>query len=162
MARSLSQTLTRFPNSLSSATSTRFVNFRHRSNSAEVFSGENMAAEEVEKVAMKNLEDAIHKIIVKKSQPDWISLVPGASYWVPPKSKAQGLANVIGNLVHNSAAATAVIKGGNKGFSLSSNRGWPSSAHFFEGASHSSLEGETGKSRKTASKHASQFEDEEG
>lgn len=88
-------------------------------------------------MAMKNLEDAIHKIIVKRSQPDWIPLVPGASYWVPPKSKAKGLAHVIGKLVHNSSSATATATAAaimkDKSLSLSSNRGWPSSAHFFKG-----------------------------
>lgn len=78
-------------------------------------------------MAIKNLEEAIHKIIVKKSEPDWIPFVPGASYWVPPKSKSQGLAHVVGKLAGNKRV--------DKSFSLSSNRnrGWPSSAHFFKG-----------------------------
>ncbi|KNA13940.1 hypothetical protein SOVF_112130 [Spinacia oleracea] len=160
MARSLSQTLTRFSplsNSLSTAASTtRLINFRHRSNSPEINSVEFPVAEDTEKVAINTLEDEIHNIIVKRSQPDWIPLVPGASYWVPPRSKAHGYAKVIRKLVHCSAA-TARMKGHtNKSVSLSSSRGWPSSAHYFKGGSHSPMEGET------TSKYASQSEDEEG
>lgn len=128
MARSLSQLRTHLSilsNTHSSAT--RLVNLRHRSNSPEILFSGDIPAEEIEKVAIKNLEEAIHKIIVKKSEPDWIPFVPGASYWVPPKSKSQGLAHVVGKLAGNKRV--------DKSFSLSSNRnrGWPSSAHFFKG-----------------------------
>ncbi|KAK9699438.1 hypothetical protein RND81_08G173400 [Saponaria officinalis] len=37
--------------------------------------------------ALRRLEEAVHRLIVKKAQPDWIPLVPGGSYWVPPKTK---------------------------------------------------------------------------
>ncbi|XP_057535107.1 uncharacterized protein LOC130813313 [Amaranthus tricolor] len=140
-------------NSATKGPANRFMNFRHKSNVSLVFSVEDPAPEEMETIAMKNLEDAIHKIIVKKSQPNWIALVPGASYWVPPKSKAQGIAHVIGKLVNNSTTTNSMLK--DKSF-LSSNRGWPSSAYFFKGASNSPLEGET------ISKQTSQSEDEEG
>ena len=71
-------------------------------------------------------------MIVKKAQPDWLPLVPGGSYWVPPKCKSNGFDQVLANLVQESNAKKV----------LRSSRGWPSSAQFFIGESHSPLEGE--------------------
>lgn len=143
MARSLAQTLTRLtpisPSSLSSPT--RFLNSRQRSTTPEKVAGAGKTDQHEEAEALKNLEDAIHRVVVKRSEPDWIRLAPGASYWVPPKSKASGFADVIEKLANNSNNPKKVKK--EMAFSRSSNRGWPSSACYFKGASHSPLEGET-------------------
>lgn len=109
----------------------------------------------MERIAMKNLEDAIHRIIVKRSEPDWLPFVPGGSYWVPAKSKAHGVAQVIGKLLNGpTSSKTSMSK--EQAFSLTYDRGWPSETYFFKGASHSPLEGET------PTKHTSQSEEEEG
>lgn len=108
----------------------------------------------MEKVAMKNLEDAIHRIVVKRSEPGWLLFAPGASYWVPPKSKSRGFAEVIGKLAENPTPVKVVKT--EQALSRAHNRGWPSSAYYFKGVSHSPLEGET------TPKHAFQSEEEEG
>ncbi|GMH03871.1 hypothetical protein Nepgr_005710 [Nepenthes gracilis] len=155
MARSLSQSLSRFTTlsiSISSRPApNRLLNVRKRSNQSEksnLIEIEFGSETEIERIAIQKLEDAIHRIIIKRSQPDWLPFVPGASYWVPSKSKARGFAEVISKL--------AVSKNKDEAMSLTTNRGWPSSEYFFKGASPSSLEVET------SSKQTSQSEDEEG
>uniref|UniRef100_A0A7C9E4S8 Uncharacterized protein n=1 Tax=Opuntia streptacantha TaxID=393608 RepID=A0A7C9E4S8_OPUST len=147
MARSLSQALT----------PTRLI---HLSSSARLLSRrllsdmpEPVEESDKERIAMKKLEDAIHRIIVKRSEPHWLPFVPGSSYWVPPKSKARGVAQVIGKLLNGSSSPSMSKE---QALTLTCNRGWPSSAYFLEGASHAPLEGET------VTKHTFQSEDEEG
>ncbi|KAJ8447567.1 hypothetical protein Cgig2_031180 [Carnegiea gigantea] len=123
MARCLSQTLTRLARLSSSAdpSAARVLSRRLRSSVPE--------ESDKERVAMTKLEDAIHRIIVKRSEPDWLPFVPGSSYWVPPKSKARGVAQVIGKLLHSSSS-TSMSK--EEALTLTYSRGWPSSAYFFE------------------------------
>lgn len=85
----------------------------------------------MEKVAMKNLEDAIHRIVVKRSEPGWLPFAPGASYWVPPKSKSRGFAEVIGKLAENPTPVKVVKT--EQALSRAHSRGWPSSAYYFKG-----------------------------
>lgn len=155
MARSLAQTLTRLT-PINPSSTVRFFNFRQRSGTAERFAGKELDESEVdmEKVAMKNLEDAIHRIVVKRSEPGWLPFAPGASYWVPPKSKSRGFAEVIGKLAENPTPVKVVKT--EQALSRAHSRGWPSSAYYFKGVSHSPLEGET------APKHTLQSEEEEG
>ncbi|GAB4849944.1 hypothetical protein Ancab_029244 [Ancistrocladus abbreviatus] len=152
MARSLSQTIAKLtPLSLSNSSPSRLLTLRHRTNLPEKSNRIDIelgSDAEMERIAIQKLEDAIHRIIIKRSQPKWLPFVPGASYWVPPKSKARGFAEVISKL------AVSVNK--DEAMSLATDRGWPSSEYFFKGASPSPLEGETD------SKKTSRNEEEEG
>ncbi|GAB4841875.1 hypothetical protein Ancab_011830 [Ancistrocladus abbreviatus] len=129
MARSLSQTLAKFtPLSLSKSSPSQLSTLRLRSNLSDKSNQieiELGSDAEMELIAIQKLEDAIRRIIIKRSQPDWLPFVPGASYWVAPKSKARGFADVMTKL------AVSVNK--NEVMSLTSNRGWPSSEYFFKG-----------------------------
>ncbi|XP_074266395.1 uncharacterized protein LOC141589662 [Silene latifolia] len=110
----------------------------------------------MERAALKKLEDAIHRMIIKKSEPDWLPLVPGGSYWVPPKSESRGFAQVVATLVKDSTSVTEFMRN-DVSFGLNSNRGLPYSTQFFKGSSNSPLEEETN------SKNSNQSEeDEEG
>ncbi|KAK9757104.1 hypothetical protein RND81_01G139900 [Saponaria officinalis] len=104
--------------------------------------------------ALRRLEEAVHRLIVKKAQPDWIPLVPGGSYWVPPKTTSRGFAQVVANLVKDSSSGGGNSRVGDQ--LLNSNRGWPSSAQFFIGGSHPPMEGEM------TFKRSNKTEDEEG
>ncbi|XP_008781764.1 uncharacterized protein LOC120111554 [Phoenix dactylifera] len=85
------------------------------------------AGPDVEVLGMRRLEDAIHGIIVRRSAPDWLPFIPGASYWVPPRKRPYGVVELIGRLA-NPMTEEEVL-------SLTSVRGWPSSAFFVEGVS---------------------------
>lgn len=106
---------------------------------------------EEEKAALRRLEEAVQRVIVRKAQPRWIPLVPGGSYWVPPTSAANGFARVVADLVKDSKAKEV---GGSRLWN--SSRGWPSSAQFFIGTSQSPSEGEL------SVKRPKKPEDEEG
>ncbi|KAH9619976.1 hypothetical protein KSS87_006868 [Heliosperma pusillum] len=96
MSRSLSQTLTRITHT--STTTVAISAAARRNQSTQPETGVAKTKEEVERAALKKLEDAIHRMIIKKSEPDWLPLVPGGSYWVPPKSQSRGFAQVVANL----------------------------------------------------------------
>ncbi|KAK9689534.1 hypothetical protein RND81_09G065400 [Saponaria officinalis] len=53
--------------------------------------------------ALRRLEEAVHRLIVKKAQPDWIPLVSGGSYWVPPKMKSRGQRSIVVNGLRKAA-----------------------------------------------------------
>ncbi|XP_051131630.1 uncharacterized protein LOC127251801 [Andrographis paniculata] len=100
------------------------------------------AGAEVITVRIRKLEDAIHSIIVRRAAPDWLPFLPGYSYWVPPRASA--LRNhPAGSLVEaiekmNSLGTTTNRRLPNElsedeKMSLSSSKGWPSSAVFIEG-----------------------------
>ncbi|XP_070676380.1 uncharacterized protein [Malus domestica] len=75
---------------------------------------------------LRKLEDAIHWIIVRRSVPDWLPLLPGASYWVPhPRSRSHGLAQLVDKLAKPLSEEETM--------SMSTVKGWPSSAYFIEG-----------------------------
>ncbi|KAL9265780.1 hypothetical protein AKJ16_DCAP08644 [Drosera capensis] len=167
MARSLSKTLARLV--LPSIPPPRLLAVRSRSDRAANFEpviteDEDLIGDDAEAIAVRKVEDAIHRVIVKRSQPDWIVFVPGASYWVPPKGLARGLAEVIGGLVASRTKGNGSVGGGGdnnsnkrdvEGLKVVSNRGWPSSDYFFKGVHPSSLD--VGPSPKKTSKS----EDEE-
>ncbi|KAL3528494.1 hypothetical protein ACH5RR_007816 [Cinchona calisaya] len=77
---------------------------------------------EAEALAVRRIEDAIHRIIVKQSAPDWLPFVPGASYWVPPKRRNYGIEQIVHKLA-NTPSDEEVM-------SLTTSRGWPSSAFY--------------------------------
>ncbi|GMH16070.1 hypothetical protein Nepgr_017911 [Nepenthes gracilis] len=155
MARSLSQTLDRvalLSQSISSRSPpNRLLNSRNRSNQSEKSSqiGLELGSDtDMDRISIQKLQDAVHWIIIKRAQPDWLPFVPGASYWVPPKSKARGFTDVISKL------SVSIIK--DEVISFNTNHGWPLSEYYFEGASQSPLEIEM------SCKQTSQSEDEEG
>lgn len=77
---------------------------------------------EAEAKAVEKIEDVIHGIIVKRSKPDWLPFVPGASYWVPPRRTSYGVAEIVHNL------ANALTD--EEYLSLTTLQGWPSSAFY--------------------------------
>ncbi|KAJ4963517.1 hypothetical protein NE237_023456 [Protea cynaroides] len=159
MARALSQTLMRVsssPSFLSSkaqllAPSSRFINHRNRSNrseKAQLVEVDLDSDNEVEVLGLRRLEEAIHGIIVRRSAPDWLPFVPGSSYWVPPRRRPSGFLDLVGKLA-NPLTEEELL-------SLTTVRGWPSSAYFVEGASPYPVDNDKNL------KKTSQSEDEEG
>ncbi|KAI3873117.1 hypothetical protein MKX03_031493 [Papaver bracteatum] len=177
-ARTLSQILTQSKKlsilSSSGSTSARFVTTKNLSSKSErggslievnlETDGEN------EIIGMKRLEDAIYGIIVRRSAPDWLPFSPGSSYWVPPKKRPQGFAELIGKLANPLSEDETL--------SLNTARGWPSTSFFIDGSSspHSlsphivekeivveePIAVEKKEKSKKSTKAASQPEDEEG
>ncbi|XP_050233528.1 uncharacterized protein LOC126682015 [Mercurialis annua] len=47
---------------------------------------------------LRKLEDAIHRIIVRRAAPDWLPFIPGSSYWVPPHRSTAGIASLVEKL----------------------------------------------------------------
>lgn len=75
---------------------------------------------------LSKLEDAIHRIIVRRSAPDWLPFLPGSSYWVPPpKSQFYGVAQLVEKLANPLTPEQSM--------STSTVRGWPSSDYFIKG-----------------------------
>lgn len=133
MARLLSQSLIRGSQTLirapSAAAPASLVGFRRRSSLSdrvELIEVEVGAeAEEVEVLGMRRLEDAIHAIVVRRSAPDWLPFVPGASYWVPARRRPSGIAELVSRLANPMTEEESL--------SFTTVRGWPSSAYFVEG-----------------------------
>lgn len=78
---------------------------------------------ESEALAVRIIEDAVHRIIVNRSAPEWLPLVPGASYWVPPKRRNYGVAQLLRRLSNSPLDPDQLM-------SLTTSRGWPSSAYY--------------------------------
>ncbi|KAL9247217.1 hypothetical protein vseg_020672 [Gypsophila vaccaria] len=157
MARSLS--LARRHLTTTTTTTTTLLPRRYKSTRPE-YAVARPKEEEEEKEGeemMRRLEEAVNRVVVKRAQPDWIPLVPGGSYWVPPIESSRGFHQLVSNLVkHSTPNESNKNKEGVSVRVFNSTRGWPSSAHFFIGSSHTPLEGEmTFKSSKKS-------EDEEG
>ncbi|KAI3977895.1 hypothetical protein MKX01_036735 [Papaver californicum] len=117
--------------SASASTSSRFVTTRNRSSKSEGGGGSlievNLETDgENEIVGMRRLEDAIYGIIVRRSAPDWLPFSPGSSYWVPPKKRPQGFAELIGKLANPLSEDETL--------SLTNARGWPSTSFFIDGS----------------------------
>nr|GMD32224.1 Nuclear-interacting partner of ALK like [Ipomoea batatas] len=131
MARSISQTLNLIRSNAKSSSSAVVDSIRltssrsvssHPDSSVKNASGD---ASEAEAVAVQRIEDAIHRIIVRRSAPDWLPFVPGASYWVPPRRGSYGIADLVHKL-SNSLSEEEVM-------ALTTDRGWPSSSFFVDG-----------------------------
>ncbi|KAK0598785.1 hypothetical protein LWI29_037982 [Acer saccharum] len=76
---------------------------------------------------LSKLEDAIHRIIARRSAPDWLPFLPGYSYWVPPPtSQFYGVAQLVEKLANPLTHEQSM--------STNSARGWPSSEFFIRGA----------------------------
>ncbi|KVI01429.1 uncharacterized protein LOC112500800 [Cynara cardunculus var. scolymus] len=137
MARFLSQTLIRTTSSASNSLQTfkLGISMEHRfssqSGKAQLIEVDLESDGEVEVLGLRKLEDAIHSIIVRQSAPDWLPFVPGSSYWVPPRRHrpdSLGMINVLRKFRRRSRDAET-----EESMAVSSSRGWPSSAYFFEG-----------------------------
>ncbi|CAE5964640.1 unnamed protein product [Arabidopsis arenosa] len=97
---------------------------------------------------LHKLEDAVHRIMVRRSAPDWLPFVPGASYWVPPpRSQTHGIAKLVEKLANPISDEESI--------SISSVRGWPCSDYFIKGVQPQSVETEM------TSNTASHSDDEE-
>ncbi|KAI3990292.1 hypothetical protein MKX01_037631 [Papaver californicum] len=178
-ARTLSQILIQSKklsilSSSSASTSSRFVTTRNRSSKSDgggsLIEVNLETDSENEIVGIRRLEDAIYGIIVRRSAPDWLPFSPGSSYWVPPKKRPQGFAELIGKLANPLSEDETL--------SLTNARGWPSTSFFIDGsASPRSLSPhiiekemvvdepiavEKKEKSKKSTKAASQLEDEEG
>ncbi|KAK9923989.1 hypothetical protein M0R45_032380 [Rubus argutus] len=137
MARSLSQTLTltRHLSPKSSSSSSRLITLRAQSNLPFHNDQTDPATDSSATVdpLLRKLEDAIHRIIVRKSAPDWLPFVPGASYWVPPpRSRSHGLAQLVEKLANPLTEEESM--------SMTTVRGWPSSSYFIQGSSPQLME----------------------
>lgn len=87
--------------------------------------------EDVQVLGTQKLEDVIHNIIVKRSAPDWLPFIPGASYWVPPprtRRLHQGVFDILGKKLTNPPGLSD-----EESLSISTFHGWPSSFFFFQG-----------------------------
>ncbi|XP_051201230.1 uncharacterized protein [Lolium perenne] len=116
----------------------------------------------VEVAGIRRLEEAIHGVMVRRSTPEWLPFVPGGSFWVPPMRRPHGVAELVGRI-----AASGVGEAGQVAYqaeayvpmteeeelSLSTARGWPSSAYFVEGKSL--------RSKKRSIKDAAHTDDDE-
>ncbi|EOA35835.1 hypothetical protein CARUB_v10021076mg [Capsella rubella] len=123
---------------------------RRSNRIVELYEIDTAASQSQSDPLLHKLEDAVHRIMVRRSAPDWLPFVPGASYWVPPpRSQTHGIAKLVEKLANPISDEESI--------SISSVRGWPSSDYFIKGVVEpQSMETET------ASKTASHSEDEEG
>lgn len=76
-------------------------------------------------LAMKKLDELIHRIIVQKSTPDWLPFVPGSSFWVPPRLGTSKFIDLVGKLAGQLNQEESL--------SLTSLRGWPCPSFFLNG-----------------------------
>ncbi|MFS7934821.1 hypothetical protein Hanom_Chr05g00396181 [Helianthus anomalus] len=133
MARFLSQTLIRSTSFSSNSLKLAIHQpnrFSSRSGESQLIDVEVESDGDVEVLGLRKLEDVIHNIIVRQSAPDWLPFLPGSSYWVPPRRhrpQSDALLQVFKGL--------AVPLTEDESMSLSSSRGWPSSAYFIQGTS---------------------------
>ncbi|KAJ4754923.1 hypothetical protein LUZ62_089328 [Rhynchospora pubera] len=103
-------------------------------------------------LGIKRLEDAIQGVIVKRSAPDWLPFVPGASYWVPPFRKPMGVMELVSRVANE--RGEMVVMSEEESLSFTSVRGYPSSTYFLEGGPPHPV-------KKRSRKVASQTDDEE-
>ncbi|KAL1569893.1 hypothetical protein AAHA92_01311 [Salvia divinorum] len=87
-----------------------------------------LAESEAKANAVEKVEDAIHSFIVRRSRPDWLTFVPGGSYWVPPRLTSYRIIETL------SSALTE-----EEYLSLSTVQGWPSSAFYVHNDTSSHL-----------------------
>ncbi|XP_006389947.2 uncharacterized protein LOC18009121 [Eutrema salsugineum] len=158
MARSSSPSLSLSRCRLAGASllpSSRTIFFRSQSSNrranrrGELYEIDTAASKSQSDPLLQKLEDAVHRIIVRRSAPDWLPFVPGASYWVPPpRSQTHGIAKLVEKLANPI--------GDEESISISSGRGWPSSDYFIKGVQPQLVETDM------ASNTASHSEDDEG
>ncbi|XVE91099.1 hypothetical protein DITRI_Ditri20bG0128000 [Diplodiscus trichospermus] len=152
MARSLSQTLTRLgPINKPRPSSSCFLSLRTQSNQPNHsdLSDPSSDSSSSSDPLLRKLEDAIHRIIVRRSAPDWLPFLPGSSYWVPPSTaQSYGLTQLVEKLANPLTPEESM--------STTTVRGWPSSDYFIKGRSPHPVEVDM------TSNSSSQSEDDEG
>ncbi|KAJ4830233.1 hypothetical protein Tsubulata_037556 [Turnera subulata] len=134
MARSLSLSLSRSYAAVSSTSaarpcSSRLLSVRAQSNLPPSLN--ELAAEDSSSTdpLLRKLEDAIHRIIVRRAAPDWLPFIPGSSYWVPPPRSGSSSSSGIAHLVEKLANPLT----DEQSLSTTTVRGWPSSDYFVKG-----------------------------
>ncbi|XP_056167118.1 cell wall integrity and stress response component 1-like [Syzygium oleosum] len=151
--------------SSSSSSSSRLLAHRpHSSSSSSSSSSPADVGGDPSDPLLRKLEDVIHHLIVRRSEPDWLPFRPGSSYWVPPRSKSRGIAQLIGKLAssHSSHSHPHPLAdpflSSSSAASAAGPHGWPSSSFFIHGALPSAYPEEAAQTSDTES----QSEDEEG
>ncbi|KAK8496269.1 hypothetical protein V6N13_130334 [Hibiscus sabdariffa] len=129
MARSLCQTIIKLhPITKPTPSSSRVLSFRSQSNQPSHFDQPDASSDASSDPLLRKLEDAIHRIIVRRSAPDWLPFLPGSSYWVPPSTaRSYGLAQIVEKLANPLTPDESI--------STTTVRGWPSSEYFIKGGS---------------------------
>ncbi|CAN8304979.1 unnamed protein product [Cochlearia groenlandica] len=165
MSRSLSFSLSLSKRSFAASSllpSPHILSFRSQSSDrrrsygvVDLYEFDTAASQSPSDPLIQKLEDAVHRIYVRRSAPDWLPFVPGGSYWVPPPgsvSESHGIAKLVANLAnpltHEESLST----------NSSSSRGWPSSDYFLKGIQPKLMEIEI----ETTSSTKSRSEEEEG
>ncbi|KAM7493059.1 hypothetical protein LguiB_027668 [Lonicera macranthoides] len=71
------------------------IESEHENSSSSSSSRETLAA-------VHRIEDAIHRIVLIRSAPDWLPFCPGSSYWVPPRIRSSSSSSSYGiaDLMH--------------------------------------------------------------
>ncbi|CAN0839911.1 hypothetical protein LINGRAHAP2_LOCUS2695, partial [Linum grandiflorum] len=135
MARTLSFYLASAAVSRSSSASFRCLALRSHSNLPNSNAADPASADESSTdPLLRKLEDAIHRIIVRRTAPDWLPFVPGSSYWVPPPrstASSYGIAQLVEKLANPLTDEESL--------SVTTVRGWPSSDYFIKGASFDTM-----------------------
>ncbi|KAK9697559.1 hypothetical protein RND81_08G045100 [Saponaria officinalis] len=130
MARQLTQTLTltlkKFNPNFTSLFCRNLFSNKAQLIEVDLQSSSSSSGGEIEVVTgIHHLEDAIHGIIVRRLQPDWLPFRPGSSYWVPPRTNvADNLVQLVGKLTNPLTHEESL--------SLVSTHGWPSSSYFID------------------------------
>ncbi|KAJ0253523.1 Uncharacterized protein HA466_0111970 [Hirschfeldia incana] len=161
MARSLSLSLSLSKTRLTAAAasllpSSHLFSFRSHSSDrrGDLYEFDIAASQSPSDPLIQKLEDAVHRIVVRRSAPDWLPFVPGSSYWVPPPgsgSQTHGIAQLVAKLANP-------LTDDEQSLSANSSRGWPSSDYFLKGVQPLLMESKT----EATSNAESHSEDEEG
>ncbi|KAL1224176.1 hypothetical protein V5N11_031314 [Cardamine amara subsp. amara] len=154
LSLSLSLSKSRFAASSSLLPSSNLVSFRSQSSDrrGDLYEIDTASSQSPSDPLIQKLEDAVHRIFVRRSAPDWLPFVPGASYWVPPPgsgSQSHGIAQLVAKLANPLTDEESL--------STNSSHGWPSSDYFLKGVQPQLMETKTD----TAANSESHSEDEE-
>ncbi|KAJ0257183.1 Uncharacterized protein HA466_0080940 [Hirschfeldia incana] len=156
MARSLSLSLSKARLTAAAASSflpsSRLLSFRCQSSDRRSDLHETDTSSPSDPLIQK-LEDAVHRIFVRRAAPDWLPFVPGASYYVPPPgsgSQTHGVAQLVAKLANPLTDEETL--------STNSSHGWPSSDYFLKGVQPRLMETKI----ETSSNTEYNSEDEEG
>ncbi|GMI89885.1 hypothetical protein HRI_002657800 [Hibiscus trionum] len=146
MALSLSQSMIKLASiSKPRPSSSRLLSLRPQSNRPDFSDSADPSSDS--DPLIRKLEDAIHRIIVRRSAPDWLPFLPGSSYWVPPPtSQSYGLTQLVEKLTPEDPISISTS---------TPVRGWPSSDYFIKGGAPHPAEVDT-------TSNTLQSEDEEG
>lgn len=81
------------------------------------------------------VDELMHFMVILQFTPDWLPFVPGGSYWVPSQKPPPRVSEFITSFSDASIGDQEPRKSLSKEEKLSftTDRGWPSSAYFFEG-----------------------------